>query len=125
MLAGVIPIPSVPLRVIARRNFRDDFVCLYVLVREFGSLLPWPLQTVLLLVCNGTTILTSTFAVLLGCWTGFGTTIIPIVEFLRWTIGVRSTLMVQRGRACVEIPWSLRNVLCGNCEDPVYAEVQC
>jgi len=54
-----------------------------ILVGELGTLLPRSLDAILLLVCHGPTILASSFPVLLRSWTSFGTSVVPIVKFVR------------------------------------------
>lgn len=94
MLRGVVPVPSVALGVVARRDVLQDVVRLDVLVRELGALLTRPLEAVGALVRQGAAVLAGALAVLLGGGPGFGAAVVPVVEFVGGVVVLRSTLMV-------------------------------
>ena len=93
VLGGIVAVPPVALGGVTSRNILDKLVRSDVFAREFRPLLPWSLETVLLLVSNCTTVLACAFSVFLRSWTGDGSSVVPLVEFVRGVVVFRSALM--------------------------------
>lgn len=114
VLRRVIPVPPIALRVIAGRNVCDDLVRSDILAGVPGALLTRALEAVLLLVRHGAAVLACAFAELGRGGPGFGTAVVPVVEFVGGAVIVRPALMGEGRASSVEVPWCLGDIFCMN-----------